>query len=87
MKRKKTKLIPFLSTYEQEEVEMTLPLKKTVKRDVLIPSNLMDPDNTRPGSVWTVETSFTLQTNEDGESAYIQTDLLDAYLKTNDDNK
>lgn len=59
--------------------EVRTPLPETYRFDVPVPAEVMDPKNTKPGSVWTVETEFTLQKNEAGEESYISTRLLEKY--------
>lgn len=81
MKKGKSILVPFISGYGETLREMELPLKKLVKWDIPVPAEIMDPQNTRPGSTWSVERKFRLQQVEAGEPAYIEQSLLNMFKR------
>jgi hypothetical protein len=79
------RLIKFIAYYFDKEIEILkevkYPFSKRKRIDVPVDAADMDPTNKRPGSTWAINTKFTLQTNDEGESAYIHDALLKRILK------
>ena len=73
--------VPFISAYGTVLRDVDLPLPAKIVWDVPVPTSIMDPYATRPGSKWSVETTFRLQTVNGKDHAYVAQGLLNRYKR------
>ena len=64
----------------EDKITLMDPLPEEYKYDLPVPAEVMDPKNSRPGSKWSMEITFILQKNDEGEYTYVQRELLEAYI-------